>query len=470
MLITRAVNLKGTKVYAQKKMKRRSMLKSMGAVSLGMVAPTLGKGEELVAPHRIKEVSLSTEILIVGGGTAGTIAAIQAGRAGAETILIESGSQLGGTTTTGGVAFPGIFHAWGKQIIGGIGWELVLDCVELNGDALPNFSKIPDRHWKHQVTVNAPLYTLLAEEKCLEAGVGIRFYEFPTKLEFKDGKWTVETVGKGSRTTIVCKQIIDCTGNALIASMAGFDVLREVDTQPGSLIFRLGGYDYQTLDLSKIPKKYHGVLRQNMLENSKRSSREHTFVPYSYVYVPGADSTTSAKHTSANNEGRNTLLSLVRKLKTFPGCENLRIVDLKTETAVRETYRIDGLYKMNKDDYTSGKVFEDAIGHSFYPIDLHREGKSIYQEFLKPDVVACIPLRSLIPKRSQNFLVAGRCVSSDRLANSALRVQASCMAMGQAAAVAAVLASKQGVSPEQVDINEVKELLKKHGAIVPSHK
>jgi len=253
-------------------MKRRTVLKSLKAASIGMVAPTLAMGEKLAAPYKLKEESISTEVLVVGGGTAGTIAAIQAGRAGAETILIENGSQLGGTTTTGGVAFPGIFHAWGKQIIGGIGWELVLDCVELNGDKLPNFSKLPDSHWKHQVTVNAPLYTLLAEEKCLEAGVAIRYYESPTQLEFKEGKWTVIAIGKGTKTTIVCKQIIDCTGNALIASMAGYDVLREADTQPGSLIFRLGGYDYHSLDLTKIPKKYHRVLRQNMLGNSKRTS------------------------------------------------------------------------------------------------------------------------------------------------------------------------------------------------------
>ena len=440
----------------------------MRAASIGMVATPMVMGEVLAEPYKVKEESITTEILVVGGGTAGTIAAIQAGRAGADTVLIESGSQLGGTTTTGGVAFPGIFHAWGKQIIGGIGWELVTECVELNGDKLPNFSKLPDRHWKHQVTVNAPLYTLLAEEKCLEAGVAVRYYESPTQVEFKNGKWIVESVGKGTKTTIVCNQIIDCTGNALIAAMAGYDVLREEFTQPGSLVFRLGGYDYNSLDLDNIPKEYHRVLRQNMLENSKRASREHTYVPYSYVYVPGADSTTSATHSTANNEGRSTLLNLVRKLKTFSGCENLKIVDLKTETAVRETYRINGLYKMIKDDYVSGKVFDDAISHSFYPIDLHRDGKSIYQEFLEPDIVACIPLRSLIPKRSQNFLVAGRCVSSDRLANSALRVQASCMGMGQAAAVAAVLSSRQGVSPEQVDINEIKSVLRQHGAIIPS--
>jgi len=450
------------------KLKRRTAIKSIGALSLGISAPSLSKAERLVEPYQTKKSNLTTDILVIGGGTAGTIAAIQAGRAGARTVLIESGSQLGGTTTTGGVAFPGIFHAWGKQIIGGIGWELVMDCVQLNGDKLPNFSILPDSHWKHQVTVNAPLYTLLAEEKCLEAGVKIRYYETPTQIEIKNGIWEVETIGKGTKTQITCNQVIDCTGNALIASMAGFDVLREADTQPGSLVYRIGGYDYDSLDLSKIPKKYHRYLRQSMLESQKRTSREHTFVPYGYVYVPGADSTTSEKHTEANHQGRATLLKLVRELRSFPGCENVRIVDLKTETAVRETYRIDGLYKMTREDYVEGRVFEDSLSHSFYPIDLHREGKSIYQEFLKPDIVASVPLRSLIPKRSKNFLVAGRCVSSDRLANSALRVQASCMGMGQAAAVAAVLASKQGTTPAEVPINDIKQLLNEHGAIVPT--
>jgi glycine/D-amino acid oxidase-like deaminating enzyme len=450
-------------------MKRRNAIKSLGALSLGMAAPKMSNTERLVQPYKTLKKSIVTDILVVGGGTAGTIAAIQAGRAGAKTVLIESGSQLGGTTTTGGVAFPGIFHAWGKQIIGGIGWELVMDCVQLNGDKLPNFSILPDSHWKHQVTVNAPLYTLLAEEKCTEAGVDIRYYETPTQIEFKEGKWFVETVGKGTKTQITCNQVIDCTGNALIASMAGFDVFRESETQPGSLVFRIGGYDYENLDLSKIPNQYHRVLRQNMLENRIKTKREHTYVPYSYVYVPGADSTTSETHTLANQHGRSTLLKLVRELRHFPGCENVRIVYLKTETAVRETYRIDGIYQMTREDYVEGRVFEDSLSHSFYPIDLHREGKSIYQEFLKPNIIASIPLRTLIPKKSRNFLVAGRCLSSDRLANSALRVQASCMGMGQAAAVAAVLASKQNTTPAEVPIKELKKMLEVHGAIVPAY-
>jgi hypothetical protein len=108
------------------------------------------------------------------------------------------------------------------------------------------------------------------------------------------------------------------------------------------------------------------------------------------------------------------------------------------------------------------------VSYSFYPVDLHRDGKSIYQEFLKPNVVATIPIRALIPKNSENFLVAGRCLSSDRLANSALRVQASCMGMAQAAAVTASLSIQEGMTPAKIDPNLVKKTLKEYGAIVPS--
>ncbi|WP_073097977.1 FAD-dependent oxidoreductase [Cyclobacterium lianum] len=457
-------------------MKRREMIARMGALSVGLTAPQLSKGERLASPYRVQKQKIETDILIVGGGTAGVVAAIQAGRAGAKTTLIESGSQLGGTTTTGGVSFPGIFHAWGKQIIGGIGWELVLEAVELNDDILPNFSIIPNndtiRHWRHQVTVNKSLYALLAEEKCREAGVAIHYYETPTSIKQNKGKWTVETVGKGIANEISCNQIIDCSGNAAAASIAGFPLLREADTQPGSFIFRIGGYDFESLDLSQIPKEYHSRLRQNMLinEDVKVESSVNNFpptVPYNYVYVPGADSSTAELHTKANIEGRASLLELIRTLRKFPGCEKLKLMDAQTETAVRETFRIDGLYKISHEDYVSGRVFDDSLSYSFYPIDLHRDGESIYQEFLKEDVVATIPLRALIPKGSQNFLVAGRCLSSDRLANSALRVQASCMGMGQAAAAAAVLAIKHKVTPAQVPLDELKALLKEHGGIVP---
>lgn len=73
----------------------------------------------------------------------------------------------------------------------------------------------------------------------------------------------------------------------------------------------------------------------------------------------------------------------------------------------------------------------------------------------------------MIPKGSRNIMVAGRCVSSDRLANSGLRVQASCMGMGQASGAAATLAAKSGTTPLEVPLTEIHDLLRNHGAIIP---
>ena len=451
------------------KIERRSMIKSLGALSLGIAAPSLSKGEVLVKPYQVKEQTLKTDLLVIGGGTAGVIAAIQAGRAGSKTMLVENGSQLGGVTTTGGVSFPGIFFAWGKQVIGGIGWELVQECVAMNDDTLPNFS-IPHgrQHWKHQVRVNGPLYAMLAEEKCLEAGVNIRYYETPTRIQFQDNHWLVETMGKGTRTQIVCNQLIDCTGNAFATNMAGFHVLREAETQPGTLMFELGGYDIETLDLALLEKRYAEELKKGDLVKAEfrsitgllRSKGDNN------QHILGADSTTSETHTIANIDGRKSLLKMLRFLRTLPGCEKTRLVKMQTETAVRETYRIDGLYKITQADYVTGKVFEDALSYSYYPIDLHDEN-GVVPDHLSDNVVATVPLRALIPRNSRNFLVAGRCVSSDRLANSALRVQASCMGMGQAAAATAVLAHQSGKSPAEVPLEDIRQLLEEHGAVVP---
>ena len=447
------------------------MLKSMGALSLGMAAPPLARGEQWVEPYETKRKSITCDILVVGGGTAGTIAAIQAARAGATTILLEFGSQLGGTTTTGGVSFPGIFHAWGKQIIGGIGWELVQECVAMNDDTLPNFSIPHGRsHPKHQVFLNGPLYTLLAEDKCMEAGVQLRFYETPHKIKFKKDKWIVETVGKGTHTQITCNQIIDCTGNALVTSMAGFNVLRDAVTQPGTLLFTLEGYDISQLDIDHLEQLYSEELKKGEMDRKDFLSIRGVLNSNGYTFsghVFGADSTTSETHTTTNINGRKALYKMLRFLRTLPGCENTRVVKVQTETGVRETYRIDGLHQVTQSEYVSGKVFEDAISYAYYPIDIHDE-TGVHPEYLAENVVATIPLRALIPRGSKNLLVAGRCLSSDRGANSAIRVQASCMGMGQAAAVAAVLASRSGKTPAEVPLEDIRQLLEEHGAIIPA--
>ena len=91
-------------------MERRSLLQ---ATSLGVGAAMLG-----ALPERLRAAgeasSANVDVLVIGGGPAGSIAAIQAARAGAATMLIEMGSQLGGTTTTGGVATPST--SWGPTV------------------------------------------------------------------------------------------------------------------------------------------------------------------------------------------------------------------------------------------------------------------------------------------------------------------------------------------------------------------
>ncbi len=377
-------------------------------------------------------ITNEVDVLVVGGGTAGTIAAIQAGRAGAKTLLVERGTQLGGTTTTGGVAFPGLFDAWGKQIIAGIGWELVKESVELDGGTLPDFSKVPARHWMNQVQVNQYLYPLLAEEKCDQTGVQIAYYESPQVITRTDTGWLVECAGFGTRRRVLCRQIVDCTGGAEAVGLLNLPRLREEETQPGSILFRLG--------------KPYQPGREGVIQA---------------IYVHGADSTNSRTVTAANRKGRKDLLAKVRSVRGKG-----RLMHLQPEVSFRESYRIQGETTITVDDYTSGRLFEDAVCNAFYPVDLHTK-TGVRPKKLKRGTVPTVPLRALVPKGSRNVLVAGRCVSSDRLANSGLRVQASCMAMGQAAGATAALAVAENTTPLKVPLSDIRTLLAQHDAILP---
>ena len=79
-----------------------------------------------------------------------------------------------------------------------------------------------------------------------------------------------------------------------------------------------------------------------------------------------------------------------------------------------------------------------------------------------------IPYRCLTPKGLANVLVAGRCISTDRYANGAIRVMPPCMSMGEAAGVAAATAA---AAPEPdvhaVDTDALRDRLRELGAHVP---
>ena len=444
-------------------MKRRHFLATLGALPAGSV---------LVAaqpPPTLRQ--LSTDVLVIGGGSAGAIAAIQAGRLGAKTMLVEAGSQLGGTTTTGGVDFPGLFHAWGKQVIAGIGWELVKKTVDLNNDELPDFT-IPTgpRHPRHQVRINGQLYAALAEEACVQASVQLRYYESPLTVEAAGDGWRVRLVGKGTMVDVTAKQIVDCTGSATAVGLAGFARMREETRQPGTLIYRVGGYDRAAVEVNVLQAKHAAAVKSGALKRTDINGSVASWLGKggeSGNHIIGADGTTSESHTETNIAGRQSLLRVLRFLQQEPALALMKIERLQPETGIRETYRIVGETLITVEDYEGGRMFADAVAHSFYPIDLHFEG-GVRPKHLKEGTVPTVPLGALIPKGSKNLLVAGRCLSSDQLANSALRVQASCMAMGQAAGVTAALAARGGVTPVRVPLADLRRELARHGAIVPA--
>ena len=457
------------------KFNRRSFLGSTVAGTAVIASSGLvSRVDAQVTPEPARDKSgaktIRADVLVVGGGSAGHVAAIQAARAGASTIVVERNSQLGGTTTTGGVSYPGLFHAWGKQVIAGIGWELVEKAVALDGGRMPDFKKIPERHSKHQVRLNGQLYALLAEDACLDAGVSLAYYQFVQALRPTDEGWLVDVVGQGVQYTIACRQIIDCTGGAEVAGMAGFERMRGEVRQPGTLMFRIGGVDRAKLNKDQVEAEYKKAIADGRLIKGDCSNGNM----YGFIiggggnnnHIFGADSATAGTQTQANLAGRKSLMRLLKFVRTLPGGENVRIEKMMQETGVRETSRIVGEAILTVNDYKAGRMFDDAVSYSFYPIDVHDE-HGVKPEPLEPGTVPTIPLRALIPKKSTNIMVAGRCLSSDRLANSAARVQASCMGMGQAAGATAALAAESGVTPQKVPLTEIRNLLRKHGAIIP---
>lgn len=110
------------------------------------------------------------DVVVVGGGTAGVFAAISAARTGAKTILIEKNSMLGGTITAAAVNFPGLFFAWGNQIIDGPCWEAIERTIELGGARMPKISYQPGNHWEEQILLNRFVYTYVLNEMCRESG------------------------------------------------------------------------------------------------------------------------------------------------------------------------------------------------------------------------------------------------------------------------------------------------------------
>jgi hypothetical protein len=180
--------------------------------------------------------------------------------------------------------------------------------------------------------------------------------------------------------------------------------------------------------------------------------------------VKGVDGTDSRSLTAGEAKARSQIDDICRYLVSYvPGFERAHLARVAPFLGIRETRRIAGQYVMTGDDIRACRHFDDAIAVGSYPIDLHSpDGEDCVLEWCGD----CydIPYRSLVPRETDNLLVAGRCISTTHEAMAAIRVMSTCMAMGEAAGRAAQMCLREKVPPARLDVHKLREKLLASGA------
>ncbi len=414
------------------------------------------------------------DVAVVGGGPAGIGAALAASKTGAKTVLVERDARLGGTTVSAEVLPIGLFHAWNRQVIAGPCWDLVTNAVDLAGGELPDFPKLDAHDWRrHCVKVNPVVYSALAAETLEKAGVELRFNAAACGVERTAGGWKVSLATDEGMRHLTAKEVVDATGNASVAAFAGAKRVRadDAERQPGSYFFHLNTRGMK-FDAEAVDKAHAAAVASGELLPTDIHIKMSNYIRAGGgwgCYVPLADNSTASSRSETNRRGRETMLRVLRFIRRQPGLEKAAVVSSAPEVGVRETYRVVGEKTVTEADYLAGTVEPDSLCYSYWYIDEHNAArKRARQIFHEPGKVGTIPLGVMIPDGVPHLLVAGRAVSSDHAANSALRVQASCMAIGQSAGVVAAMAAQRGIDPRSVPMKDAKRQLMALGAIVPN--
>lgn len=434
------------------------------------------------------------DVLVVGGGPSGIMAALAAAEDGAKVMLIESRSFVGGNMTIG-LPILGFLGQKGNQIIKGLPQKYIDRLKSVQGSS----EHRPCPLHMSLTLVEPEAVKTVALQMLTEANVEVLFYTFCAGVvkEGDDLKGII-TESKAGREVVLAKVIVDCSGDADVAFRAGVPCEfgnEEGGVQPPTLMFSLGNVDTEKLRLSLseeprtyltdfIPAEYFGQNNQFVLVGLrnliKKAQDEGLHLPtertilitglrkgevwVNMTRVNGVNGTDPASLTRGEIEGRKQIEDIQRYLIEYvPGFENAYFLRTAPFLGIRETRRIQGLYTMDRDDIMSCRHFDDAIAVASYPLDIHHPvGGGCTLEWCGD----CydIPYRSLIPQQVRNLIVAGRAISTTHEAMSAIRVMAPCMAMGEAAGRAAKMAVKQGIQPADVDVKKLQQELLEKGA------
>jgi hypothetical protein len=396
--------------------------------------------------------TLPAQVLVCGGGLAGTMAAVAAARGGADVVLVERYGFLGGNATAGAVAQ---FNSWqtaaGRRVIGGLADEVVQRLRRYDGAGEHHSFVMSTGHRMDRVEYAPELLKLVLDELVQEAGVRPLLHATLLDVACEGPRLhTVRLLTKSGVLAVQPRVLVDCSGDldALKQAGARFLELEEGEAlQPATMMFRFGPVDFARFDA--IPKEQlaalarHGFEQGQLARAALHAARDpHSQDAWFNVSRLAVDATDAMALGRAEIEGRRQAWAAVQFLRAqVPGCEAGRLRAFATQVGVRETRRIAGDHVLTAQELLQPVRFDDAIAAGAYPIDIHpAAGGGLVYAALGHDHSYQIPYRSLVPESLANVLVAGRGVSATHQALAAIRVMTISMAVGQAAGTAAALA------------------------------
>ncbi len=453
-------------------------------------------------PERKVELIGEYDVVVVGGGPGGFPAAIAAARQGCKTIIIERYGLFGGLSTTGlmGPIFGFAFGKIKNSILGGIPVEVIRGLQKLGG--APG-----DKHirWS-SINFDPELMRHVIDRMVQESGVNILLHSLAVGTIKKGNRIdAVILENKSGRMAVRGKVFIDATGDGDLAYWSGCEYTkgRKADkrTQSMGTKFRIGGVEPMTEEeeeyYSKIVKKaidekripaYH-AFRGEISENGI-TVRKGEITP-TVTRCPG-DGTNVFDLTRAELRIRKDTLEIVdfykKNVKAYSKCF---LIDTPVQMGVRETRQIIGNYVLTGEDVIAGRKFPDKIARGCWFIDIHcplglyksdsnlcskdctieppcimkkKYSDQLYDNiYLSGESYYDIPYRSIVPKTISNLAVSGRCISADHGAMASARVIGTCMAIGEAAGTAAVLACREKKPLAKIEPEKIQKILNKNG-------
>jgi hypothetical protein len=446
-------------------------------------------------PAREIPVLMEADVVVVGGGTTGPIAAIAAARRGKKVVLIERFGSLGGILTLGLNTKPS------GALVGGIPLE-IWNLARSAGGAGDDYMATTKTGGVRIASPTDPeVMKMLLTRLCVEAGVQILFETFVSAPYLEDGAVTgVIVESKGGRQFVGAKVLIDCSADADMAAKAGAPFVMgsgdaDAKMQPVSMYFIMKNVDLERLaewartcediPARAIPETVQGLeyglwltgfntmLRRFQEETGVKLQRDNITLKTAdgqmYVNatrVLGVDVFSPAQFTAAILECYRQIDGVCRFLRErVPGFESARLGQVSPILGVRETRHVVGEYTLTGRDSLGETRFEDTIAADVSALDIHDpKGGDVDFQSMPPYE---IPYRCLLPMGVEQILVAGRCISADHEAHARSRNMPACMATGQAAGVAAAIAVEDGVQVRRVSVAKIQAALRDIG--MPIH-